>query len=117
VYEGLTPTVRAGQEVLAGQRIGTFYPGSSIEIGWSDASGAPLAHDVYTEGMVTQQGRDMWKFLHSIGSGKGMNNQFSELLAPKQWQKVAQRIGNLPTPSVSTEPSKYSVPAGKRHHK
>ena len=30
VYEGLKPTVSAGQTVVAGQQIGTFYPGSSI---------------------------------------------------------------------------------------
>jgi len=50
VYEGVTPTVHAGQKVVAGQRIATFYPGSSIEIGWSDASGAPLSHASYYEG-------------------------------------------------------------------
>ena len=53
VYEGLTPTVKPGDLVVAGEQIATFYPGSSIEIGFSDSGGAPLAHANYTEGKVT----------------------------------------------------------------
>jgi len=113
VYEGLTPKVRPGQEVVAGQQIATFYPGSSIEIGYADATGLTLAHDIYTEGMETPQGKRMWAFLHSLGGPQNVNQQFSRLLQPGQWNRVIKRIGSLPSPSVQTEPSQYSVPAGK----
>jgi hypothetical protein len=101
--------------VVAGQQIATFYPGSSIEIGWSDASGSPLASSVYTEGMVTQQGKSFLKFLHSLGGGHNLNHQFSALLQPGQWRRVIQRIGQLPTPSIQSEPSKQAVRSGTHH--
>src|SRR5262249_48098523 len=63
VYEGVTPTVRAGDTVVAGQRIATFFPGSSIEIGFSDGNGRPLAAPVYSEGKVTSWGSRMKGFL------------------------------------------------------
>lgn len=66
VYEGVTPTVKAGQVVKAGQQIAKFYPGSSIEIGWSDSTGAPLSHDYYTEGLVTKEGTHFSKFLGRV---------------------------------------------------
>jgi hypothetical protein len=127
VYEGLTPTVRPGQLVLAGQQIATFYPGSSIEIGFADAAGAPLSHNVYTEGMVTDWGKKMFSFLHTIGvpSKQHLSHQFSSLLNPKQWNKVVDRLNHISNPTVPTEPSKYSLPADKssgkqgkqsRHH-
>jgi hypothetical protein len=63
--------------------------------------------------MVTQQGRAMWAFLHSLGGGHKLNHQFSQLLQPGQWKRVISRIGHIPTPSVPSKPSKYSTPAGK----
>ena len=117
VYEGITPTVRPGEEVLAGQQIATFYPGSSIEIGWSDATGAPLSHSVYTEGMVTQWGKRMWSFLHSLGGSHDVNHQFSALLRPGQWNRVVKRIGKIQSPAVPTAPSRYALPAGKQSHR
>ena len=65
--------------------------------------------------MVTQEGKSFWKFLHTLGGGHNLNHQFSALLQPGQWRRVIQRIGQLPTPSVLSEPSKYSAPAGKHH--
>jgi hypothetical protein len=40
ITEGLTPAVRSGQTVTAGQTIATFAGSDCIEIGWSAASGA-----------------------------------------------------------------------------
>jgi hypothetical protein len=72
-----------------------------------------LAHDIYTEGMETQQGKSMLAFLRSLGGPQDVNQQFSRLLQPGQWNRVIKRIGSLPSPAVSSEPSQYSVPAGK----
>ena len=36
------------------------------------------------------------------------------LLAPGQWDKLLDRIGELDEPTVPTKPSKYSLPAKKR---
>jgi murein DD-endopeptidase MepM/ murein hydrolase activator NlpD len=116
VYEGITPTVRAGQQVLAGQQIGTFFEGSSIEIGFADAAGTPLSHAIYHEGMVTPWGRKMAAFLSSVGAPGKLNHQFSQLLNPDQWNRVIKHIGNIPNPTVPTVPSKYSLPAGKHSH-
>jgi hypothetical protein len=72
VYEGVHPSVRPGQVVGAGQRIGSLIPGSStgIEIGFADANGVPLSHPEYTEGKETVHGKEMARFLaHLKGSG------------------------------------------------
>jgi Transglycosylase SLT domain len=109
VYEGLTPTVHPGQRVVAGQRIATFYPGSSIEIGFADGSGAPLSHASYYEGKVTGWGKRMYTFLHSLGVKGTGGHAVQQLLSAKQWKKLIGRIANIPNPSVRTEPSKYAV--------
>ena len=115
VYEGLTPMVKPGDLVLPGERIATFYPGSSIEIGFADAAGAPLAHDNYTEGKVTGWGKRMFKFLNTLGvpSSQKLDHQFSSLLKPGQWSKVINRLNHISNPSVQTEPSPAAIPAGK----
>lgn len=70
VYEGIEPTVKAGQRVKKGQLVGKGGITGSIEIGFADASGQALAHDIYTEGMETPQGKSMTNFLHAIEKGK-----------------------------------------------
>jgi hypothetical protein len=69
VYEGIRPTVRAGQTVSAGATIGTLIPGTScgIETGWADANGSPLAHDEYTEGAETRFGKSFLAFIRKLG--------------------------------------------------
>ena len=109
----MTPTVHAGQKVVAGQRIATFYPGSSIEIGWSDASGAPLSHASYYEGKVTHWGQVMASFLQTVGVKGTGGHEVQQLLSAKQWKKLIGRIAQIPNPSVRTEPSKYAVNVGK----
>ena len=117
VYEGITPTVRPGQTVLGGQQIGTFYNGSSIEIGFADAAGTPLSHAIYHEGMVTPWGRKMASFLHSIGVAGNADRQFNQLLKPGQWNRIISRIGRIRNPKVPTSPSRFSVPAGTHGQK
>jgi len=119
VYEGIAPTVHAGEVVLAGEQIGTFVPGSStgIEIGFADSAGVPLSHAHYQEGDVTNWGRRMASFLASIGTPGKLDSQFSRLLKPGQWKRVIKRLGKIQNPSVPTSPSRFSLPAHKGSHK
>ena len=118
VYEGIAPTVHAGQLVMAGQQIGTFVPGSStgIEIGFADSNGVPLSHATYHEGDVTKWGRRMAEFLSTIGTPGSLNDRFSQLLQPHQWNKVIKRLGQIPNPAVPTSPSRFSLPAHAQKH-
>jgi hypothetical protein len=57
--EQINPSLKTGQTVSQGQRIGTYAAkGTGTEFGWSTASGATLAHATggYTEGQVTPAG-------------------------------------------------------------
>jgi hypothetical protein len=113
VYEGVVPTVKPGDTVVAGQRIATFYPGSSIEIGWADAAGRPLSSPVYSEGDVTKWGSDFRDFLTGLGGGPGkVNRQFNQLMHARKWKKLVGRIGGGGS-SHATEPSQSTV---KTHH-
>jgi murein DD-endopeptidase MepM/ murein hydrolase activator NlpD len=110
VYEGVEPTVRAGQHVSAGEQIATFVPGGSIEMGFADASGVPLSHDEYEEGMETESGKEMAVFLSSIGGANGLS---LGQLSPEKWDRLIDRLGEIENPEVPTEPSKFSVPDTK----
>ena len=72
VYEGVSPSVRVGQRVGAGQVIGQIIPGTStgIETGWSSSAGVPLSHSSYTEGKETGAGKAFAQFLEVL-KGKG----------------------------------------------
>jgi hypothetical protein len=111
VYEGVAPTVKAGEHVAAGGQIATFVKGGSIEIGFADPSGAPLAHGIYREGDVTEWGRVMRAFLDEIGGSSSLSVDFTPLSAEK-WTRLINRLGELPSPKVPTGPSKYSLPDG-----
>ena len=113
VYEGLRPTVQAGDEVVAGQQIATFYPGSSIEIGFADASGLALAHGVYTEGMVTDWGRKMDDFLSSVGAPGKHDGHFAEMLSPQDWNRVMKQMRHISNPTV--RPGSNSEPPAEPH--
>ena len=72
VYEGVSPSVRVGQRVGAGQVIGQIIPGTStgIETGWSSSAGVPLSHSSYTEGKETGAGKAFAQFLEAA-EGQG----------------------------------------------
>ncbi len=70
IYESVQAVVHPGERVLAGQAIGFASATSAstgIEIGFADASGAPLAAPVYSEGDVTAWGEQMALFLSELG--------------------------------------------------
>ncbi len=112
VYEGIQATVRAGEHVSAGEQIGAFVPGGSIEMGFADASGVPLSHGEYQEGVETVWGHKMAAFLTGIGGPSALSPGFSEL-SPDKWNRLMKRLGQIQNPTVPTGPSKYSLPAGK----
>jgi murein DD-endopeptidase MepM/ murein hydrolase activator NlpD len=109
VYEGVAATVRAGEQVSAGEQIATFVPGGSIEIGFADAAGAPLASGIYQEGDVTEWGRAMNAFLDELAGSSPLSLGYSPLSAG-EWNRLINRLGEIPNPTVPTGPSKYSLP-------
>ncbi|MGO9972332.1 MAG: hypothetical protein ACLP01_05890 [Solirubrobacteraceae bacterium] len=77
VAERITPTVSQGQQIAAGQRIGTLN-GHSIEIGFALGQGdLALAHNVYHEGADTAAGRAMNSLLTSLGAPSGHQDMTS----------------------------------------
>jgi len=112
VFEGVQATVRPGQRVSAGDQIATFVSGGSIEMGFADANGVPLSHAEYTEGVETVWGRRMASFLTGIGGPSVLTPGFGRL-SPEKWNRLIKRLGEIENPTVPSEPSKYSLPAGK----
>jgi hypothetical protein len=77
IAEGITPTVRQGQAVAAGQQLGNFNR-HSIEIGFALGQGdLALAHSVYHEGADTAAGRVMNQVLLLLGASGGTRDQTS----------------------------------------
>lgn len=77
IAEGITPGVRQGQPIVAGQQIGTFN-GHSIEIGFALGQGdLALAHSAYHEGADTAAGRAMNQLLVSLGAPSGHRDMTS----------------------------------------
>jgi hypothetical protein len=69
VAEHLKNMLPAGRTVRAGQRIATAIPGYPyIETGWADQYGSPRAYPCYKEGKQTASGKDMARFLESLGA-------------------------------------------------
>ncbi len=72
VAEQLKKMVPKGKRVAAGERIATALPGSSgLEIGWANRRGETRAAPCYREGMKTHSGREMARFLKSLGAKVG----------------------------------------------
>ena len=68
VAEHLRRLVPTGTVVRAGERIATAIPGSPwTEWGWATRSGETRAAPCYYEGMPTNSGREMGRFLRSLG--------------------------------------------------
>ncbi len=69
VAEHLTNLVPARTRVRAGQFIATALPGSPwTEWGWATRHGDPRAYPCYHEGMETNSGKEMARFLRSLGA-------------------------------------------------
>jgi murein DD-endopeptidase MepM/ murein hydrolase activator NlpD len=69
VAETLRRLKPAGTKVSAGQRIATALPsGTGIETGWATRSGSTRAAPCYREGMATHSGKEMARFLKSLGA-------------------------------------------------
>lgn len=72
--EHITHLIPAGQTVRAGQQIATAVPGYPyIEMGWADQYGSPRAASCYKEGKPTNSGREMARFLQSLGADIGIS--------------------------------------------
>jgi hypothetical protein len=72
VAERLKRLAHRGKRVDAGQRIATALPSSSgLEIGWANRRGEARAAPCYREGMKTHSGREMARFLKSLGAKTG----------------------------------------------
>ncbi len=72
VAEHLTKLSRAGKIVRAGQPIAIALPGYPwTEWGWADEWGSPRAYPCYKEGKATNSGREMERFLVSLGAPLG----------------------------------------------
>ena len=69
VAETMTRLKRAGARVDAGQRIAIALPrGTGTEWGFANRHGEPRAAPCYSEGMRTHSGREMNRFLQSLGA-------------------------------------------------
>ena len=69
VAEHLTKLLPVGAHVRAGQRIAIALPGGTgTEWGWAEPSGATRANPCYHEGQITRSGREMARFMKSLGA-------------------------------------------------
>ena len=69
VAEHIKNLLPAGTIVSPGQRIATAVPGYPwTEWGWSTQYGSPRAFSCYKSGRATHSGREMARFLVSLGS-------------------------------------------------
>ncbi|HEX8753033.1 MAG TPA: hypothetical protein VF731_06410 [Solirubrobacterales bacterium] len=69
VAEHLIHLVPAGTTVFPGQQIATALPGYPwTEWGWATPGGNPRAYPCYSDGMETNSGREMARFLQALGA-------------------------------------------------
>jgi hypothetical protein len=86
VAEHLKHLVPADTRVRAGQKIAEALPGGTgTEWGWAQADGATRANDCYHEGQQTHSGKEMARFMQSLGAevaerpGPGIDAPFGKL--------------------------------------
>ncbi len=86
VAEHLKHLLPAGSHVRAGQKIAEALPGGTgTEWGWADADGATRADSCYHEGEQTASGKEMARFMKSLGAdvrdrpGRGPDAPFGKL--------------------------------------
>jgi hypothetical protein len=69
VAETMGRMLPEGTVVSAGERIATAYPGGTgTEWGWASRLGQPRAAPCYSEGMKTNSGAEMARFLRHLGA-------------------------------------------------
>ena len=69
VAETMGRMLPKGTVVAAGERIATAYPGGTgTEWGWANRLGQPRAAPCYSEGMKTNSGAEMARFLRHLGA-------------------------------------------------
>jgi hypothetical protein len=69
VAEHLKNLAKAGTVVKPGQQIATALPGYPwTEWGWADTYGSPRAYPCYKEGHATNSGREMARFMVTLGA-------------------------------------------------
>ena len=69
VAETMGRMLPEGTVVSAGERIATAYPGGTgTEWGWANRLGQPRAAPCYSEGMKTNSGAEMARFLRHLGA-------------------------------------------------
>jgi hypothetical protein len=69
VAETLKRMAKKGTVVRAGKRIAVALPsGTGTEWGWTDKSGYPRASRCYREGVKTNSGKEMARFLRNLGA-------------------------------------------------
>jgi hypothetical protein len=69
VAENLRHLIPAGTKVQAGQQIAVALPGYPwSEWGWADQYGSPRAYPCYKDGHQTNSGKEMARFLQSLGA-------------------------------------------------
>jgi hypothetical protein len=72
VAEHLRRLIAVGTTVKAGQQIAVALPGYPwTEWGWADQYGSPRAYPCYHEGQVTNSGKEMARFMQSLGATVG----------------------------------------------
>jgi hypothetical protein len=86
VAEHLKHLLPAGAHVRAGQKIAEALPGGTgTEWGWAQADGATRANGCYHEGQKTHSGKEMARFMMSLGAqvadspGHGPDAPFGKL--------------------------------------
>jgi hypothetical protein len=50
-----------------------------------------------------------------FGANRKLGRQAMQVLKPGQWSDLIDRLGEIDNPVVPTKPSKYALPAGRRH--
>jgi hypothetical protein len=95
VYEGIHTTVKRGQIVAAGQKIGSIIPGTSsgIESGWADpTTGQPISAAEYSEGKETKSGKQFAAFLSKLQK-PGPNGGYPFPFKSKAEEERIKKIG------------------------
>jgi hypothetical protein len=96
VFEGITPTARSGDRVSANQQVGTFYPGSSIELGWFGSSNALAGETTgYSEGQVTPAGTSMRQLLQDLEGGRAVRGGAAGGVIPPIVKKIEAQLSKM----------------------